>query len=379
MKNADGQNINIVSSYGREYTNLLSSAPTPSSPPTGNPPGSPQPTPPVSVPPSQPPTSSPGNQDSPQPVIKLSIKGIEGEESMLSNAKIIQATKDSSDVETKDNKATYYKVFQDSHTIVRLNFNTKKQPDNKASADGTPPTSLTDKYSGYIFASRCVENSKQSVHKTAGNKRLVTFNPKAKSKSAMYILEVLEYRPFYFPFKKGENPEAIKCCTKENLETDPKGGTCKSAISDFVMRIYALHIEQENSQVKSTSSPSANPSNPPKDNGFSFKVSHIQELPEMHNINSIWGAGFMLSLKEKKDFSQSAFNLETMILNNRCTVSTVDVHQCDSLSLGGTPPTLATQVKATGNGGKQKNLIIPDISSCGGYSSGVDTTSLISL
>ena len=98
----------------------------------------------------------------------------------------------------------------------------------------------------------------------------------------------------------------------------------------------------------------------------------------MHDLNNIWGMGFMLSMEEKNTLSQSVFQLDTMFLKNACATSVTNIQRCQDISLGTDLSTKSLMGMETG----VRNMIdyiIPDVSSCGGYSSGVDTTSLISL
>lgn len=237
----------------------------------------------------------------------------------------------------------YYQIFQDSHTIVKMNF------------DSTTINTPGGFISGYIFVSRCVENSSDSVH-TGGQ---FTFNPSALRKSSLYILSKLQYKPYYFPSTANSGYE-VQCCTDGENQS-----TCKSANEDWVPRIYVIHLQPISSGVQS-------------EYGFSGEVSYIQELPEMQDLNSIWGVGFVLSVDEKVVLSQSAFQLDTMFLKNSCVTSVTDVQRCRDISLG---TDLSTQ-SLLGVGSSVKNMvdyIISDVSSCAGYSSGVDTTSLISL
>ena len=217
--------------------------------------------------------------------------------------------------------------------------------------------------SGYIFASRCVQNTSSSIHESGGQR--FTFNPKALKKSAFYILSELDYKPYYFPITESGNYQ-VKCCTDGEDES-----SCVAANAGWVPRIYVIHLEPIDSV-------SATPSIPASDYGFSGNVSYIQELPEMHDLNNIWGMGFMLSMEEKNTLSQSVFQLDTMFLKNACATSVTNIQRCQDISLGTDLSTKSLMGMETG----VRNMIdyiIPDVSSCAGYSSGVDTTSLISL
>ena len=237
----------------------------------------------------------------------------------------------------------YYRIFQDSHTIVKMNF------------DSTTINTLGGFISGYIFVSRCVANSSNSVH--TGSK--FTFNPSALRKSSLYILSKLPRKPYYFPSTDNSNYE-VRCCIDGANQS-----TCESARKGWVPRIYVIHLEPISSGVQS-------------EYGFSGEVSHIQELPEMQDLNSIWGMGFVLSVDAKAVLSQSAFQLDTMFLKNSCVTSVTNIQRCQDISLG---TDLSTQ-SLLGVDSSVKNMIdyiTSDVSSCAGYSSGVDTTSLISL
>ena len=239
------------------------------------------------------------------------------------------------------NDPRYYKVYQDSHTIVRFNMD---------SSSGVGQFT-----SGYIFASRCLNHTNSAF---SAYDKFRTFNPDAKKKSALYILETLKKKPFYFP-STGKDTEALQCC--DTGGTEPTG--CVSASREWVPRIYVIHLEEVPAGTAV-----------PASGGFAVQTAHIQELPEMQDLNTIWGAGFMLSMSKKIQFSQSSFSLDTMILKNNCSTSVTSVQKCAPLSFGKNP----SNQNLVGAGGKKMlDFIRPDVSSCSGYSTGVDTTGII--
>ena len=281
-----------------------------------------------------------------KPLLGLHI----GDLSSEANFKNINIKKESVDnrinennIEFKDEQPYYYKVYQDSHTIVKVIM------DISHGGSGF--------VSGYIFASRCLNHIKST---NAAYDKFTTFNPKAKQKSAMYILEVLKKKPFYFPSTSGE--EVLKCC---NTNT-PTPSNCVSASKEWVPRIYVIHL-----QKMPTDTPHPHPAN-----GFPVTAAHIQELPELQDLNTTWGVGFMLSMDSKIKLSQSSFYLETMILKNNCATSVTNIQKCTPLSFGINPETQSLIGVADI---KMSNFISFDISNCSGYSSGVDTTSIIRL
>ena len=203
-----------------------------------------------------------------------------------------------------------------------------------------------------------MENNTNSVY-IKNSQAISTFNPDALKKSAFYILKVLDYKPYYFPSSTGE--QEIQCCTD---------GSNKSTCSqDWIPRIYVLHIDHD----------SANPSS----SSFTGKVAVIQEFPELHELNNIWGMGFMLSTGAKQSFNTASFQLDIMALKNKCITSATYISKCQDLVLGTNPFTqeLIGIDGITINSKKltMGNFINPNISSCAGYSSGVDTSSLIDL
>ena len=278
--------------------------------------------------------------NNPKPLMGIHIDG-------LSNADVSNAGLSvSSNIQLEGGNPLYYKVFQDSHTVVRLNINM------------TSGGVVSELLSGYIFASRCIENDPGSI------KGKTTFNADStkKRQAAMHILEKLTYRPFYFPSSEKGTTDVIKCCTEATAE-DEEPKDCKP-INEWIPRIYVIHL----SPVTPT---------PPKepDDGFAVTVEHIQEFPELQDLNSFWSIGFVLSMDNKTVLSQSAFQLDTLILKNTCSTSATSIQKCPNLTLG-------TDLKTTKLMGMEKtmdNFIIPDISSCSGYSSGVDTTGVIKL
>ena len=248
----------------------------------------------------------------------------------------------------------YYKIYQDSHTIVKMNF------------DSATINTSGGFLSGYIFASRCVANNSSSIYVSDSHR--FTFNPKALKKSALYILSELEYKPYYFPSTESNEYE-IKCCTNPESSS-----TCVPANKGWVPRIYVIHLQS----IGEVPPPPPLSSLPSSDYGFSGNVSYIQELPEMQDVNNIWGMGFMLSMDSKTSLSQSSFQLDTMFLKNACATSVTNIQKCSDISLG---TDLSTQ-SLHGVNTSVRNMIdyiTPDVSSCAGYSSGVDTSSLITL
>ncbi len=262
---------------------------------------------------------------------------------------------DDIDGDGNDDEPLYYKVYQDSHTIVKMNF------------DSATINEAGGFLSGYIFASRCVKNHRNFVHESGGHQS--TFNPKALKKSALFILNRLGSKPYYFPSTESNRYE-IQCCGNPRNPS-----TCVPANKGWVPRIYVIHLRPIN---EISPLPSSLTSIPSSDYGFSGDVSYIQELPEMQDLNNIWGMGFMLSMEEKSTLSQSVFQLDTMFLKNHCATSVTNIQRCSDISLGDDLSTKSLQ----GMDVSVKSMIdyiIPDVSSCAGYSSGVDTTSLITL
>lgn len=373
----DGNNI-PYNVYSREYEKLDSTSPTTITPPPPGcnifpdcPPTLPAdpscPTPPHSHPPSHlsstpphPHFSDPHSHPDPDPHFPPPtnpIMGLQIVDIALDPAfkdAIVNPVIQSNDVvKGTDDKPYYYKVYQDSHTIVKMHF------------DSSTISTSGGFLSGYIFASRCVENKPHSIH-TNSDGHNFTFNPEAKKKSALYILKSLDRRPYYFPSTESNEYE-VQCCLKGE---DPN--TCESANEGWVPRIYVIHLKP----IDEIPTPPTPPSVYSKScYGFSGQVTYIQELPEAQDLNNIWGMGFMLSMNAKATFSQAGFQLDTMFLKNTCSTSVVSVQKCQSLSLGINPSSQSLHGVAS----SMIDYIIPDISSCAGYSSGVDTTSLIGL
>ncbi len=272
----------------------------------------------------------------------------------------------------------YYKVFQDSHTIVKINTRQK---------------SLSiQSVSGYIFASRCVENKKSSaVYK---RKIPATFDSKAFEESALYILEKKE-RPFYFPNSKNQKnlQPAVRCCESGDSLKCQSGGK-----KNWVPRLYIIYLDILPIPSPPVAPVSSSTPNIGRDiykkleNTFFVKVVHIQEEPEWQNINNVWSAGFVLTTKVDLNTSQSVpFSLNMMFLKNHCITSPLRIAKCPVLSFGIRPESL--QILSSGNignlpvkagGGKtttytMKDFIYPDVTGCSGYSNSLSSTSLIYL
>lgn len=288
------------------------------------------------------------------PILVLDILGVRSENSSFdfnnpveTITQIVDDTTNTNVVRDASNAPTHYKVYQDSHTIVKLNFN----PNTITTSGGF--------ISGYIFASRCVENTSGAFHSNSGV--TLTFNPAAPKKSAVHILGSLMYKPYYFPSTE-QSAKEVMCC----LDGEDKS-TCYG-INEWVPRIYVIHLE-----------PGSTYTDPSGVNPFSGEIAAIQELPEIQDLNKIWGMGFILSIDANSynaKFTQSAFQLDTMVLKNSCSTSVGGVQKCAELSLGVDIKTKSLiDIAST----KMIDFIVSDVSSCAGYSSGVDTTSLINL
>ena len=276
----------------------------------------------------------------PKPLMGILIKGL-SPMNVLNTSINIQNEPDLS------NNHVYYKVYQDSHTVVRLNIN--------MTSGGVVSTLL----SGYIFASRCIKNDRGSIK----GKTTFDANSNKKLQSAMHILENLTRKPFYLPSSEKGTTDVIKCCTDATVEDGEPNCPDPYPPWDWVPRIYVIHLSPVTPTLPT----------PPPDNGFPVTVEHIQEFPELQDLNSFWGIGFVLSMDNKTVLSQSAFQLDTLISKNTCSTSATSIQKCPDLTLG-------TDLGTTKLMGMEKtidNFIIPDISSCSGYSSGVDTTGVI--
>ena len=243
-------------------------------------------------------------------------------------------------------------VSQDSHTLVTFNFDSQtlqKSVGNKS----------MEFLSGYIFASRCVPVKESSI-KLGANDYKATFDTDDLNASVGAILG-LTYRPYYFAQSKKGGGLSVRCCVN-GADT----GTCQSAIEQYVPRVYVLHFVRDGNAELSL----------PTDPDFAGNVQAIQELPELHDMDTLWGAGFMVSMTQKRIFSQSSFNLDIMILKNTCSTSLGHVKNCPLLSLAKNPAQQEL-IGLAGSGMHAGDFIVPDISSCSGHVSGVDTSSAV--
>ena len=282
---------------------------------------------------------------SPSPLLELNIGGIEKEPAVAPAMETqVKALVEGGKINGKP--VQYYKVHQDSHTMIKLNF------------DIQTAVGQRDVYSGYIFASRCVSNQDPVQYKKGGMS-IATFYPASLKKSVLYILNGLEYKPYYFPdIASGGDETTIQCCKNGENKS-----TCESAVQKWIPRIYVIHLAPM--PKESTSLKSKKPG---------MQVETIQELPEIQDLDTIWGAGFMVSMNKKDILSQTRFHLDIMFLRNTCSTSALNVQKCRPLSLGVNP---AHQRLSETSEISMRDLIHPDISSCSGHSSGVDTTSVI--
>ena len=254
-------------------------------------------------------------------------------------------------------------VHQDSHTIAIINCNS-----NTLYGKGDEEKPFT---SGHVFVSRCVKNDKSSFKfQQKGYK--ATFNPNSLIASAKSILDI-PYKPFYFPTteKNADNSmaETVFCCD-EKTAVSANGvdkQKCVSAIDEYIPRIYVIHIAPTPAGSTSNSSESA----------FRGKVEAIQEIPEFQELNNIWGAGFVLSMENKKVYHDTAFQLDTIFLKNTCSTNVAHVKNCAKLEMGQKPS--AQSLLNVGQHLKMMQFIQPEISACANFSSTVDSTSFIRL
>ena len=251
----------------------------------------------------------------------------------------------------ESNKSTlYYKVFQDSHTIVKINihdeaFMTKKQ------------------VNAYIFAARCVENDEKSVLHTKDG-----LGEKAVKKTALYILEQ-KVRPYYFPPSLLNKKPSVLCYSGN----PNKGGKEKK---DWLPRIYIIHI------VSSVNPEYWISNNLPASHHehiqgvFIAEPKYIQQEPQWHEINNIWGASFIISTNTSLQLNQSiAFKLELFFLKNNCITSAARSANCPYLKIG----TDLSKLKIPMSSYYMQDFIYTDVSMCSGYSSTLGSSTLIGL
>ena len=259
------------------------------------------------------------------------------------------------------------KVSQDSHTLVVLNSDFQTLQENQLDQNKSAKF-----LSGYIFASRCVKVDPSAIKTANGQK--ATFGSTNLDASAQKILDPnndqYKYRPYYFPKSGHQAKEKIvRCChDSDNSGTlDENPPKCLSAISEYMPRIYVIHFNPSDKEISSPTDSSAPPA-------FAGQVSAIQELPEWQDMDTIWGTGFMLSINLKQILSVSNFNLDIMVLKNTCATSLGHIKNCPTLS----PTKKPTEQELIGlEGMNMGQFITADVSSCSGYSSGIDTTSAI--
>ncbi len=250
-------------------------------------------------------------------------------------------------------------IHQDSHTLVTLNSSAK-------TLSSTFTGKSADFMSGYVFASRCVPRQ-ASVIKRGQDGQKATFNPDDLKASAKHILG-LQYRPYYFPNYEGLKGEEVLCCDKDGV----KPGECLSAIQNYAPRIYVIHIARSDKLDLKPPADLTSPAPP----AFAGKITGIQEMPELQEMDNMWGAGFMLSMNRRQVFSSSSFKLDIMILKNTCPTSLGYIQNCVPLSFNANPA--EQELKSLeGRGLNMLKFIVADVSSCSGYSSTVDTTSAI--
>ncbi len=296
-----------------------------------------------------------------KPFLLLNMDGVQSEDvgapikdqlqKIISKQKRIDPKQDFStlrilEMKLKSSDPLYYKVLQDSHTIIKINVRDEM---------------FTSKaiVSGYIFASRCTENDANALTNEEA------LGEKALKRSALYILEQ-PVRPYYFP---GEKSSLIRCYEKKPGEENPAKGTLQE---NWVPRIYVIHLNSIDMDL------SSHPPHDEKTSGvFIAEPVYIQQEPEWHSINNIWGAGFIVTTNTKLHPNQSAaFKLEIFFLRNSCMTSPMHLAHCPHLKIG--MDLSKTPIASAGNR-MMKDFIYSDISSCAGYSSALGTSTLIGL
>ena len=255
-----------------------------------------------------------------------------------------------------NDKTECQKVLQDSHTLVVL------KSDSQTLSQEREPDKSAHFSSGYIFASRCVDVEADALKKSSQSGHKATFDLDNIESSAKTILEK-EKRPYYFPVSTS-GQESVFCCENpENTEDCKKED--KSAIRKYTPRIYVIHLTKSEEPILDPNGPV-----------FAGRVTAVQELPEWQDMDTVWGAGFMLSMSQKHRFSGVAFNLDIITLKNTCATSLGHIKNCATLSPSSNP----YSQKLIGLGGSNMTMgqfIIPAVSSCSGYSYSVDTGSTI--
>ena len=245
------------------------------------------------------------------------------------------------------------------------------------------------KFTGYIFASRCVPNKTESLIESGQPKR-----------SALWVLEELNFRPYYFPrdttgkglaYESSDASSEIKCCEScdpltPNCELNSNSSDCESIYTGnggdgWLLKTYTILIQNKYegpTHLEDSNRPECAEADP-TDDSFIAEIVSTQENPSKGEENLIWGSGFLLTfLKSEIDGASAPFYLDLLFLKNTCESNAAYKSHCKHLAVGIKPDSQAI----TETGGVFKNMsefLQLNVSKCSNYATGMDSTSIIEL
>ena len=159
-------------------------------------------------------------------------------------------------------KSQYYDIYADSHTLITFMAHVDKPSSLPTAVDMNKLGTITESDGkGMIIATRCIKNStSQGSH----GEYLNQYNYKLGSivdssdlpsteqpvENALYILEGLKHRPFYFP-SNTEGKNKIKCCDIDSSSTTFTASNttdCKS-LESYTPITYIIKFASEGGQL----------------------------------------------------------------------------------------------------------------------------------
>ena len=265
-------------------------------------------------------------------------------------------------------------VLQDSHTLIKLNVNTSS----------TSSSGLVE--SGYVVASRCVENKKTSLYKEPSSDFYrATFDIVQEKATAVYILN-LPYRPFYFPNKDtgDDYHDKVQCCMAGSTPTGcQKVASGTSGDTTYVPRIYYIYFDATPFEPDATTYPDGHQCLTSTGAKFSETVAgkkspryfgeivSVSELPELQESHLNWGAGFIFTTEGRKHaMNNILYTLDTLFIKNRCATSPGFASQCPTLRFGENPGAVTFE-GLSGDKLKTKDFLEYEVSGCFNQGSGI--------
>ena len=144
-------------------------------------------------------------------------------------------------------QSKFYDIYANSHTVINLSA---KPKDESFNTDSMRLKGLGELENNVIIASRCIKNAvgPSDLGKfISSTKRSVIDSTDGASgqqdQTALYILDGLRHRPFYFPKKEGY--KKIQCCDIDALNNGVLDNTKCELLEDYTPIAYVIKISSQ--------------------------------------------------------------------------------------------------------------------------------------